>query len=219
MKLKTLKTIIIIFIIFIILPIIIYIANFWGMTLSESPEKWGAFGDYFGGLLNPVIAIFGTIFLGYLTYEIGKQNSNDTKNIFVYQQRMIAYQEIADLTTELDASRNKIKIHNDLMIALGKQGVKEETVNQYIKAMESTFFPISNLKVSLYNFPIKYGHLFKYDFDSTHYRNLKEKSSKLYNSLDILERKEREKIDFNDTELISEFKTFLGDLREEINTL
>lgn len=33
----------------------IYILNFWG-SLNKDPEKWGPFGDYLGGTLNPILA-------------------------------------------------------------------------------------------------------------------------------------------------------------------
>lgn len=31
---------------------------FWNSQVSDNPGDWGQFGDYFGGILNPIIAIF-----------------------------------------------------------------------------------------------------------------------------------------------------------------
>ena len=42
-----------------LLAVASYIAWFWharGQILSEKPEAWGQFGDYVGGLLNPLVA-------------------------------------------------------------------------------------------------------------------------------------------------------------------
>lgn len=49
--------------------IVIYFSYFlwfgWinGFDISNNPEKWGQFGDYVGGLLNPLIALFAFYWL------------------------------------------------------------------------------------------------------------------------------------------------------------
>ena len=56
---------------FLLTPIVIiagsyaiYFGYIKGYTLSESTEKWGQFGDYFGGTLNPIYALLA--FVGVL---------------------------------------------------------------------------------------------------------------------------------------------------------
>lgn len=45
----------------IIAPILFYIKNFQNFDLSKSPADWGVLGDYFGGILNPIISLLTLI--------------------------------------------------------------------------------------------------------------------------------------------------------------
>ncbi len=72
-----------------------YFANFHD-GLSEENEVWGLFGDYFGGILNPVIAAFAF----YLIAE-------------TYKLQIKAY----DLQkTELEETRKLLKVSTDAQI-------------------------------------------------------------------------------------------------------
>jgi hypothetical protein len=216
---NTLKVTAIIFGISIIMPVIIYIINFGDKHLSDKPEIWSAFGDYFGGILNPIIALFGTIILGYLTYEVSKQSSDENRNLFLFQQKIIAYQKIAKMTSELDTAQHRMKIHNDLMVKLGSVGNKEVATEQYIKAMESLHISLSQLTIVISNFPLNYGHLFKYDFECVEYKNLNKRAFEYFKSMDLLEDFKEGDLDFTERELFGQFKKFLIELKKEINTL
>jgi large-conductance mechanosensitive channel len=54
-----------------------YFANFHN-GLSEKNEVWGTFGDYFGGILNPVIAAVA-FYLIAKTYELQKKELEATR--------------------------------------------------------------------------------------------------------------------------------------------
>ena len=57
------------------IPIIIYPINFWNHKFSDDPSDWGTFGDYLGGVLNPILAIIGlfiTVALAYLSDKWNK---------------------------------------------------------------------------------------------------------------------------------------------------
>ncbi|PAR91420.1 hypothetical protein [Vibrio cholerae] len=43
----------------------IYIFYFGEYEISNNPEKWGPFGDFFGGVLNPILAFFSFVALLY----------------------------------------------------------------------------------------------------------------------------------------------------------
>ena len=70
------KWLILIFIIIslaaILLPIIFYISDFHELNRSKSPSEWGAFGDYLGGLLNPLIAFLTLIVTIIIAINISK---------------------------------------------------------------------------------------------------------------------------------------------------
>lgn len=70
-----------------------YFANFHN-GLSEKNEVWGTFGDYFGGILNPVIAAFA-FYLIAKTYELQKRELEATRSL---------------LEVSTDAQKNQIKL-------------------------------------------------------------------------------------------------------------
>ena len=51
-------------VLFLLVAVLAYPTRFWlfkGLGLSSSQEVWGQFGDYIGGVLNPIIGIAGTV--------------------------------------------------------------------------------------------------------------------------------------------------------------
>lgn len=65
----------------IAIPIYLYINNFYNHTISTDPVYWGVFGDYFGGILNPIISLltlFVTILIAINISKIEKRNHEET---------------------------------------------------------------------------------------------------------------------------------------------
>jgi uncharacterized membrane protein len=63
--------------------ILSFIINFFGTSLSKDPSDWGVFGDYIGGVLNPIIALITlvvTIQIAIRVNEIEKRNHAETAN-------------------------------------------------------------------------------------------------------------------------------------------
>lgn len=60
--LKNFNTLVIIVSIVIIVSVALYTYKF-GVGLWDTPEKWGALGDFFGGILNPVLAFSSLVLL------------------------------------------------------------------------------------------------------------------------------------------------------------
>jgi Putative phage abortive infection protein len=60
------------------LLIAIYVAVFRTLPLKERPEAWGQFGDYIGGLLNPLISLF-TLTVAVSVWELQRKALNIQK--------------------------------------------------------------------------------------------------------------------------------------------
>jgi hypothetical protein len=108
MKSKTLILIISIpFFVLSLLTVIFYIYNFKENGVSNDPENWAQFGDYFGGILNPLISILNLIILSYLSIKLVRDE--DDRNKWTLQELARPYGEIG-------FNRNKsgieILIHN-----------------------------------------------------------------------------------------------------------
>lgn len=63
-----------------LIPIAIYILNFKKHSLSDDPGDWGTFGDYLGGVLNPILAIIGLYITVALAYLSDKWNKTSILN-------------------------------------------------------------------------------------------------------------------------------------------
>ncbi len=87
-----------------------YFANFHN-GLSEKNEVWGAFGDYFGGILNPVIAAFA-FYLIAKTYELQKRELKVSTDA---QKNQI---KLADLTALLNSNLTRISLFESEKISL-----------------------------------------------------------------------------------------------------
>ena len=59
--------------------ITIYVNHFDG-GLSSEHQRWGTFGDYFGGILNPIVALSAFILLA-ISIRIQKEELSETRNV------------------------------------------------------------------------------------------------------------------------------------------
>lgn len=59
-------------VIFFISVVASYVINFMNIPISKNPENWGVFGDYIGGLVNPLI---GLVTIWLLTVSL-RQNQD-----------------------------------------------------------------------------------------------------------------------------------------------
>lgn len=73
-------------VIYIIVGIILFVVGFYlykfHYGLSNANGDWGTFGDYVGGILNPVIAAFA-FYLIAKTYELQKKELEETRKLLV----------------------------------------------------------------------------------------------------------------------------------------
>lgn len=67
---------------FTVVMISSYIISFIGLELSASPSDWGAFGDFFGGFLNPIVAL-GAFLLLYRSVRIQQEELTKTSDALV----------------------------------------------------------------------------------------------------------------------------------------
>jgi len=81
-----------------------YLWNFADGTFSESKAEWRAFGDYIGGILNPLAAIANLIFLAYVSHQLSELDKSrgmveqaTQKKIALYSLKNDAYKELANM--------------------------------------------------------------------------------------------------------------------------
>ncbi len=76
----------------VLLAVVFYIIKFKNNGLSDDPEKWAQFGEYFGGILNPFFSVLNLIILAYLSIRLVK--SEEERNKWTLQELARPYGEI-----------------------------------------------------------------------------------------------------------------------------
>jgi hypothetical protein len=66
-------------IVLLVIVLASYITRFYSTSFSQRTEDWGTLGDYFGGLMNPVIS-FATLIVAYAVWKQQKVELSETKD-------------------------------------------------------------------------------------------------------------------------------------------
>jgi uncharacterized membrane protein len=73
----------------------IYIWKFYG-DLSEKQETWGQFGDYIGGILNPLFSLTALFALLYTIYLQSKELRESTKQLKISAEALRKQNEVSE---------------------------------------------------------------------------------------------------------------------------
>jgi len=92
-----------------------YILNFRSSPISNNPSDWGVLGDYFGGILNPLISLI-TLFFLIKTYLSQKEELIQSE-IAADEQRQISQKTayIQLLSTKISASYEIVALYRGEM--------------------------------------------------------------------------------------------------------
>jgi uncharacterized membrane protein len=105
---KLLRTILFISLGAIALVIVAYILKFSRYSISKDPQLWGSFGDYFGGILNPLIGVLNLGVLIYITYQISTAEGTRNENELANQKNFALYSLKHDSLKELNRILEKV---------------------------------------------------------------------------------------------------------------
>ena len=64
-----------------------YIFTFYKSAISNNPSDWGGFGDFLGGVLNPIIGIVNIIILIYVAIIVSKNEERRWLSQFIYDEK------------------------------------------------------------------------------------------------------------------------------------
>lgn len=128
----------------ILVVVIPYLMNFNGGVSNET-QVWGAFGDYFGGILNPILAIINIGILIYLTFLINKIDTNRAnkeleiqKKIAVYGLKHDALKEFNNNLSKFQPELVKSNEHSELNIILHR--------NEFYSLIETYTYLFPNIE-------------------------------------------------------------------------
>lgn len=104
-----------------LIPIIFYAVHFGKTDISQNAQNWGVFGDFFGGVLNPVLSCINLALLISISVYVARMDTNRQINEFRYK----AY---TDLREKIDVTVHESESLENLNEYLLRFG----TTNQFL---------------------------------------------------------------------------------------
>lgn len=217
---KKIKISIIIGLFLFITPIVAFILKFHSHEISNDITKWGAFGDYFAGILNTIISFFSLIILGFLTYELHKNSTEENKNLFNYQKKIEAYDELAKSISTVNYTAAKFNQLSTRFCSL--KYPTQSDIDNLIKDIDILTFKYNEYHFFIYNFSLRYSILYNYNFNNNEYKQLLKTSNNLVNELtsfsNSLSNKSPSPMNLiTALEHVNLLTDFINELREEIS--
>lgn len=142
-----LKTAIFLSLFLIAIVVGVYIINFYNFPISKNSQTWGTFGDYFGGILNPIIGILNLGALIYITFQIASNEEQRNINGLSNQKQFALYSLKHDSLKELNKILEKVQpelVKSDDQSELNLIFIRND-LNAYINT-NSYLFPSLNKK-------------------------------------------------------------------------
>jgi hypothetical protein len=165
-------------------PIVCFLLYFKADIISTDPAKWGQFGDFFGGTLNPIISLASLVTLGYLTYLVSTLSTQENKKLFILEMRMQAYDELAAMRVKVNVVSFDIRNASFLRVKTLPPHKQWNIVLEEAKQVLQSAKVYTELHYLLIGFEMRYGHLFNYKFKDDKFKSLTDQSRKLMNQVD-----------------------------------
>lgn len=131
-QLQVMGTILVLAIIGVVGAYYLRFGHCMNLGAATDPGDWGAFGDYIGGLLNPLISLFAFYWLGS-SVRLQVQQIDDSaetmKQTALHQKKQaeleLQSQELATINLELTAIQNEINYHQSFLVTWLEQSDPE----------------------------------------------------------------------------------------------
>ncbi|MFA3127394.1 putative phage abortive infection protein [Acinetobacter pittii] len=133
----------------VVLVVGTFIFNFHDAEFAKESDKWGQFGDYIGGTLNPILAFLSFSALLFTIYIQVKQLN------FADEQLKRTLDELNLSRTELALTRSELQRSADAQTG-AKQVMEQQLLTQSMQQFDSIFFAmLKDLNSLLENLEIK----------------------------------------------------------------
>lgn len=166
---------------FFIITIGIYFVNFHG-PLESQQSQWGVFGDYLGGILNPILsflAFLGLLWTISLNYDELRRTSEYLKKEEIQQQKQDIYRLIETIYSELKEVLDQKCVsggyvdkptYSSIKILLGDKNIDNKTLNDFVKNNNNDFLTLHDLFHQLKFYLQQYDNLTHDNFASAYYK-------------------------------------------------
>jgi hypothetical protein len=144
-----------------------------GNGISKEPEDWAHFGDFASGSIGLLLSLGSLIMIYYVSTLIHEKSTKEEQELLFLNRRHQAFEalnihlEILFLAFDrMTISIEELGHDQDVYNSQSEVGEKVETEFnlEFDKFKEYRFF--------LVGFSMRFGHVFKYDFNSEEYLSL-----------------------------------------------
>ncbi|MBC7390461.1 MAG: hypothetical protein H7329_14695 [Opitutaceae bacterium] len=139
----------------------VYIGKFYHNDFSGDPAHWGQIGDYFGGILNPLIGVVNIYVFWKLTQELASIESKNQEN-----QRNF---ETKSLKRQTDFFYNQLRLQ-----ALSEFIIQKKKISFTPIGDIPSKYDLDELQSFLVNFTLKYSTIFKTLRDNNNFQDIYE---------------------------------------------
>jgi hypothetical protein len=208
-------------------PCWFYFRKFSGYDFSDDPGKWGVFGDYIGGTLNPIISLASFLVLSYLTYQVSKQSTDENRDLILQQRRLKGYEELTECFARLLEAKlevNRKELMNKIWFSTRDTEAAKEGAFDYFRELANhsimytdVYNRLTLIKMNYYGF---FDYKFKGDYDEV-LQILKDealKGKKLFETMGKKEVPDGEDFESN-KDLPQKLGTIIVTIRNEIKIL
>ncbi|MFS4446728.1 hypothetical protein [Maribacter sp. 2307UL18-2] len=154
----------------IIVIVSVFIYFFKDQEVSNNIADWGSFGDFIGGVLNPLIAFFSLILLGTITWLLGKRNEDSSLELNLRLKKIDAYELIVKQVSAVHDFHNVLFNYALLMKSIGKSKATRlqivELLQGKAKEMNQITAQCGKVRTIIESYSYRFSHLFR--------RNLKD---------------------------------------------
>ncbi len=211
----------------ICVTIILFIKLVAEYPTSDNLDDLSAYGDYFGGVLNPIIGIVSLCILGYLTYFVSRKGAKENKSLFILQQRTIAFNSISNFEVNYHSYFHRAMATTGTINSIMGKGEKV-VLNDVLSDIQNNHLKLLESCNQILHFEQIHGHWFKYDFENELYIklliNLREEQQRsikfmeaIYdgNSEKTIQYSQNSKFD----DIIKGFEIFISEIKPQLSIL
>ncbi|WP_394973910.1 hypothetical protein [uncultured Croceitalea sp.] len=154
---KNWKFVLVISFLLLLFPIVFYAFHFSSFKISDNPEHWGVFGDFVGGIINPIISILSLIVLGLLTWLVAKQSNEENYTLSLKRLRIDVIEEFSNSMMKIVGYETKI--YRVALFVMKIHG-KEINGSELGRILKSQFNDLERQTQSVLEAKIFFSHVF-----------------------------------------------------------
>lgn len=156
---------------------------------------------------------------------IAKNSVEENKKLYFLQRRIEAFDELMKYLPQFNMAPFRILVPLKKMTKKIKETNSFESLESIIEELDIRMNVFSEFHYFLFNFKVRFGHLFNYDFNSEDYKNLLTTTGKFKDyftsTFDSIATHEKFEIDEQLTTIFKEssihLAKFLNEIRKELN--